>query len=65
MVERVQPKIASKVSSKIESAGVFVQIKHRIKYSPDGYTVLELEPGKYEASKLHPVVLELHKNGVI
>ena len=38
-----------------------IEIKKVVKYSPNGYDVVTLQPGRYKASELDPVVLKLHK----
>ena len=42
-----------------------IEIKKVVKYSPNGYDVVTLQPGRYKASELDPVVLKLHKRGVV
>lgn len=49
----------------IDKKGAFIQIKKRIKYSDDGYTIRILEAGQYESDKLPEIVLKLHKKGII
>ena len=39
--------------------------KKVVKYSPNGYDVVTLQPGRYKASELDPIVLKLHKRGVV
>ena len=42
-----------------------IEIKKVVKYSPNGWDVVTLQPGMYNASELDPVVLKLHKRGVV
>lgn len=49
----------------IKNTGAYITISEPFKYSPDGFTVLTLDAGKYEAKDLHPVILKLHKEGIV
>ena len=42
-----------------------IEIKTAFPYSPNGYDVVTLQPGRYKASELDPIVLKLHKRGVV
>ena len=42
-----------------------IEIKTAFPYSPNGYDVVTLQPGRYKASELHPVIIELHKRGIV
>lgn len=52
-------------SPRVDMADVEIEIKTAFPYSPNGYDIVTLQPGRYKASELHPVVLELHKRGVV
>lgn len=49
----------------IDKSDVIIDVKEAIRYSPDGINVVELPAGKYKGSDLHPVVLALHKQGIV
>ena len=42
-----------------------ITIRKVVKYSPNGYDIVTLQPGRYKASELHPIVLKLHARGVV
>ena len=46
-------------------ADVEIEIKTAFPYSPNGYDIVTLQPGRYKASELDPIVLKLHKMGVV
>ena len=52
-------------SPRVDMADVEIEIKKVVKYSPNGYDIVTLQPGRYKASELDPVVLKLHKRGVV
>ena len=52
-------------SPRVNTADVEIEIKKVVKYSPNGYDVVTLQPGRYKASELDPIVLKLHKRGVV
>lgn len=52
-------------SPRVDMADVEIEIKTAFPYSPNGYDVVTLQPGRYKASELDPVVIELHKRGVV
>ena len=52
-------------SPRVDMADVEIEIKKVVKYSPNGYDIVTLQPGRYKASELHPIVLKLHKRGVV
>ena len=52
-------------SPRVNTSDVEIEIKKVVKYSPNGYDVVTLQPGRYKASELDPVVLKLHKRGVV
>ena len=52
-------------SPRVNTSDVEIEIKKVVKYSPNGYDVVTLQPGRYKASELHPIVLKLHKRGVV
>ena len=52
-------------SPRVNTADVEIEIKKIVKYSPNGYDVITLQPGLYNASELDPIVLKLHKRGVV
>lgn len=63
--ETAQVQLVKNQEPQIKNTGAYITISKSIKYSPDGYNVLTLEAGKYEAKDLHPVILKLHKEGVV
>ena len=57
-------------SPRVNTSDVEIEIKKVVKYSPNGYDVVTLQPGRYKASELDPIVLDpivlkLHKRGVV
>ena len=50
---------------RVNTSDVEIEIKKVVKYSPNGYDVVTLQPGRYKASELDPIVLKLHKRGVV
>ena len=52
-------------SPRVNMSDAEIEIKKVVKYSPNGYDVVTLQPGRYKASELDPVVLKLHKRGVV
>ena len=52
-------------SPRVDMSDVEIEIKTAFPYSPNGWEVITLQPGRYKASELDPVVIELHKRGVV
>ena len=52
-------------SPRVDMSDAEIEIKKVVKYSPNGYDVVTLQPGRYKASELDPIVLKLHKRGVV
>lgn len=52
-------------SPRVNMSDAEIEIKTAFPYSPNGYDVVTLQPGRYKASELDPVVIELHKRGVV
>ena len=52
-------------SPRVNMSDAEIEIKKVVKYSPNGYDVVTLQPGRYKASELDPVVIKLHKRGVV
>ena len=52
-------------SPRVDMSDAEIEIKKVVKYSPNGYDVVTLQPGRYKASELHPIVLKLHARGVV
>ena len=52
-------------SPRVDMSDAEIEIKKIVKYSPNGYDVVTLQPGRYKASELDPVVIKLHKRGVV
>ena len=52
-------------SPRVDMSDAVIAIKKIVKYSPNGYDVITLQPGLYYASELDPIVLKLHKRGVV
>ena len=52
-------------SPRVNTSDAEIEIKTAFPYSPNGYDIVTLQPGRYKASELHPVILELHKRGIV
>lgn len=52
-------------SPRVDMSDAEIEIKTAFPYSPNGYDVVTLQPGRYKASELDPIVLKLHKMGVV
>lgn len=52
-------------SPRVNVSDAEIEIKKPFPYSPNGYDVVTLQPGRYKASELHPVIIELHKRGIV
>ena len=52
-------------SPRVNMSDAEIEIKKVVKYSPNGYDVVTLQPGRYKASELDPIVLKLHERGVV
>lgn len=52
-------------SPRVNTEDVEIEIKKAFPYSPNGYDVVTLQPGRYKASELDPIVLKLHKRGIV
>ena len=52
-------------SPRVNTEDVEIEIKKAFPYSPNGYEIVTLQPGRYKASELDPIVLKLHKMGVV
>lgn len=52
-------------SPRVNMSDAEIEIKKPFPYSPNGYDVVTLQPGRYKASELDPIVLKLHKMGVV
>ena len=52
-------------SPRVNMSDAEIEIKKVVKYSPNGYDVITLQPGLYNASELDPIVLKLHARGVV
>ena len=52
-------------SPRVDMSDAVIEIKKVVKYSPNGWDVVTLQPGRYKASELDPIVLKLHKRGVV
>ena len=52
-------------SPRVNTADAEIEIKKAFPYSPNGYDIVTLQPGRYKASELDPIVLKLHKRGVV
>ena len=52
-------------SPRVNTSDVEIEIKKVVKYSPNGWDVVTLQPGRYKASELDPIVLKLHARGVV
>ena len=52
-------------SPRVNTADVEIEIKTAFPYSPNGWEVITLQPGRYKASELDPIVLKLHKRGIV
>lgn len=52
-------------SPRVNTEDVEIEIKTAFPYSPNGYDIVTLQPGRYKASELDPIVLKLHKRGIV
>ena len=52
-------------SPRVNTADAEIEIKKAFPYSPNGYDIVTLQPGRYKASELDPIVLKLHAKGVV
>lgn len=52
-------------SPRVNTSDVEIEIKKAFPYSPNGYDIVTLQPGRYKASELDPVVIKLHKRGIV
>ena len=52
-------------SPRVNVSDAEIEIKKPFPYSPNGYDIVTLQPGRYKASELHPVIIELHKRGIV
>lgn len=52
-------------SPRVNMSDAEITIRKVVKYSPNGYDIVTLQPGRYKASELHPIVLKLHARGVV
>ena len=52
-------------SPRVNMSDAEIEIKTAFPYSPNGYDIVTLQPGRYKASELHPVIIELHKRGIV
>ena len=52
-------------SPRVNMSDAEIEIKKAFPYSPNGYDIVTLQPGRYKASELDPIVLKLHAKGVV
>ena len=52
-------------SPRVDMSDAVITIRKVVKYSPNGWDIVKLQPGMYNASERDPVVLKLHKRGVV
>lgn len=52
-------------SPRVNMSDAEIEIKKPFPYSPNGYDIVTLQPGRYKASELDPVVIKLHQRGVV
>ena len=52
-------------SPRVNMSDAEIEIKKVVKYSPNGWDVVTLQPGRYKASELDPIVIKLHRRGVV
>ena len=52
-------------SPRVNMSDAEIEIKKAFPYSPNGYDVVTLQPGRYKASELDPIVIKLHARGVV
>ena len=52
-------------SPRVNMSDAEIEIKKAFPYSPNGYEIVTLQPGRYKASELDPIVINLHKRGVV
>ena len=68
MAQRGRPKkifTEEKNNFSVDMSDAVITIRKVVKYSPNGWDVVTLQPGMYNASELDPVVIKLHKRGVV
>ena len=63
LTEEKNPQIDN--SPRVNTEDVEIEIKKAFPYSPNGYDIVTLQPGRYKASELDPIVLNLHKRGIV
>ena len=63
LTEEINLKIDN--SPRVDMSDAVIAIRKVVKYSPNGWDVVTLQPGMYNASELDPIVLKLHKRGVV
>ena len=52
-------------SPRVNMSDAEIEIKKAFPYSPNGYDIVTLQPGRYKASELDPIVIKLHARGVV
>lgn len=53
------------VVPKVDKQDATIVIKKDLKYSPNGYEILTIKAGRYNAKDLDPTVIKLHREGMI
>lgn len=53
------------VVPKVDKQDATIVIKKNLKYSPNGYEILTIKAGRYNAKDLDPTVIKLHREGMI
>ena len=52
-------------SPRVNMSDAEITIRKVVKYSPNNYDIVTLQPEIYKASELDPIVLKLHARGVV
>ena len=65
MVEKKTKELKVDTTPKVSKNDSIITISKDLKYSNNGFDVLTIKAGKYNASELDPIVIKLHKEGVI
>jgi hypothetical protein len=53
------------VVPKVDKQDATIVIKKDLKYSPNGFDIFSVKAGRYNAKDLDPIVIKLHREGMI
>ena len=65
MTEKKTKELKVETTPKVSNKDSIVTISKDLTYSNNGYEILMIKAGKYNASELDPIVIKLHREGVI